>query len=41
LLDTYTHLLDALVENDGLPHGHSPLRAGDSPAMPEADEFTS
>ncbi len=38
LLDTYTYILDALVEKDGLPPGHSPLRASDSLATPEADE---
>ncbi len=40
LLDTYGFILDALVEKDGLPPGHSPLRASDSLATPEADEST-
>jgi hypothetical protein len=38
LLDTYSYILDALIEKDGLPPGHSPLRASDSLATPEADE---
>lgn len=40
LLDTYSYILDALVEKDSLPPGHSPLRASDSLATPEADEST-
>ncbi len=40
LLDTYGYILDALVEKDSLPPGHSPLRASDSLATPEADEST-
>jgi hypothetical protein len=32
------YVFDALVEKDSLPPGHSPLRAGDSLAAPEADE---
>ncbi len=38
LLDTYGYILDALVEKDALPPGHSPLRASDSLATAEADE---
>lgn len=30
LLRTYRFILDALVEQDGLPPGQSPLRASDS-----------
>ena len=40
LLDTYGFILDALIEKDQLPPGHSPLCAGDSLATPEADEST-
>jgi len=39
-VDTYTYIFDALVEKDSLPPGHSPLRASDSLATPEADEST-
>lgn len=38
LLDTYNYILDALVEQDKLPEGQSPLRASDSLATPESDE---
>jgi hypothetical protein len=30
IFETYKFLLDALVEQDKLPPGHSPLRAGDT-----------
>lgn len=35
LLETYTYILTALVEQDQLPPGHSPLQASDSLANPE------
>lgn len=35
LLDTFTYLLDALVEKDSLPAGHSPLTASDTLANPQ------
>lgn len=35
LLDTYTYILDALVEKDRLPEGVSPLTASDTLANPE------
>ncbi len=35
LLDTYSYILDALVEKDSLPAGHSPLTASDSLANPQ------
>jgi hypothetical protein len=34
LLDTFTYILDALVEKDALPTGHSPLSASDALANP-------
>ena len=34
LLDTFTYILDALVERDSLPAGHSPLTASDTLANP-------
>lgn len=37
LLDTYSYILDALVEKDALPPGHSPLTASDSLANPQTD----
>jgi hypothetical protein len=30
IFETYKFLLDALVEQDKLPPGHTPLRAGDT-----------
>ena len=38
LLDTYRFLLDALVEQDSLPPGQSPLRASDGLAPFGPDE---
>lgn len=35
LLDTFSYLLDALVEKDALPAGHSPLTASDTLANPQ------
>ena len=34
LLDTFSYILEALVEKDSLPPGHSPLTASDSLANP-------
>ena len=34
LLDTFSYILEALVEKDSLPPGHSPLSASDSLANP-------
>ncbi len=34
LLDTYSYILDALIEKDSLPAGQSPLTASDSIANP-------
>lgn len=34
LLDTFSYILEALVEKDSLPPGHSPLAASDSLANP-------
>jgi hypothetical protein len=30
ILETYLYMLDALEECDSLPHGHTPLRPGDT-----------
>ena len=38
LLDTFSYILEALVEKDSLPPGHSPLTASDSLANPVADD---
>lgn len=38
LLDTYNYILEALVERDNLPYGHTPLAASDSLANPVADD---
>ncbi len=35
LLDTYSYILDALLEKDELPEGHSPLTASDTIANPD------
>ena len=35
LLDTYSYILDALIEKDKLPEGQSPLTASDTLANPE------
>jgi hypothetical protein len=37
LLDTYSYILDALIEKDDLPVGHSPLTASDTLANPVTD----
>ena len=37
LLDTYNYILDALIERDDLPYGHSSLTASDSLANPLTD----
>lgn len=37
LLDTFNYILEALVEKDDLPYGHSPLTASDTLANPVAD----
>lgn len=34
LLDTFSYILDALIEKDRLPAGHSPLTASDTLANP-------
>lgn len=34
LLDMYSYILDALLEKDALPSGHSPLTASDTLANP-------
>lgn len=34
LLDTYSYILDALIEKDSLPEGQSPLTASDTLANP-------
>ncbi len=41
LLDTYSYILDALIEKDSLPEGHSPLSARDSLANPLTDDSRS
>ncbi len=40
IFETYKFLLDALVEQDKLPAGHTPLRAGDTlaPFAPPSQE---
>jgi hypothetical protein len=38
ILETYKFLLEALVEQDGLKPGHSPLQAGDTLAPFMKDE---
>jgi hypothetical protein len=38
LLDTFNYILEALVEKDSLPYGHSPLTPSDSLANPVADD---
>jgi hypothetical protein len=35
LLDTFNYILEALVEKDSLPFGHSPLTASDTLANPQ------
>lgn len=35
LLDTFSYILDALIEKDNLPAGHSPLTASDTLANPQ------
>ncbi|MDQ4120377.1 MAG: hypothetical protein M3209_02910 [Acidobacteriota bacterium] len=35
LLDTFNYILEALIEKDSLPVGHSPLTASDSLANPQ------
>jgi hypothetical protein len=38
LLDTYNYILEALIERDNLPEGHSPLTASDTLANPITDD---
>ncbi len=38
LLDTYSYILDALIEKDKLPEGQSPLTASDTLANPVTDD---